>query len=493
MFARSPSPVARGLAYPPMAAFDLDEGNWVATPEFTEKLSWRGDPATTFSDWCIVIDAEEPAGLISASEAAVLEDHTFHVHRAILSQGPRASGYFHTLLSTQMSETTNRQSTIQLPLSCAKVFGSMLDFIYGEQLRASCSDAVPLMELARRFQLPAMGKELGARLNAMLRSPKDAPVLLAHAIDLKLDKVLTAALKVMAQNFGQLSSDPIIERLPVPVLVRLLSDDELGVWSEDDVCQAVEARLMAEGRMLPDGVGDSAQALWPCVRFACLSSEKQLGILSYRSVPRQLFFVDALRAAQMHRGDGEFDTAISCDEGSASRLTYKMRGYAWANPKRFNVCTSAEELGSRGYHDEIQHVQMPGGIAPPASLLPTSGFATDVCIVVTQSGSNRAKWIRFDFHDTCLIHQVSIAGVHPTGKDNSMRNWNPKSGAGASIVVHDGSREITVGVVPADFGERQQLVQCTFKQMPAKWVRIAHSNQHSNTGSGLAFSQVAFS
>jgi hypothetical protein len=344
------------------------------------------------------------------------------------------------------------------------------------------------MELARRFQLPAMGKELGARLNAMLRSPKDAPVLLAHAIDLKLDKVLTAALKVMAQNFGQLSSDPIIERLPVPVLVRLLSDDELGVWSEDDVCQAVEARLMAEGRMLPDGVGDSAQALWPCVRFACLSSEKQLGILSYRSVPRQLFFVDALRAAQMHRGDGEFDTAISCDEGSASRLTYKMRGYAWANPKRFNVCTSAEELGSRGYHDEIQHVRMPGG------MLPTSGFATGVCIVVTQSGSNRAKWIRFDFHDTCLIHQVSIAGVHPTGKDNSNaelepEEWRRCEHCRARWLSRNHGRSGPSGLWRTATAGAVHI-QADACQMGA---HRALESALEHRGSGLGFSQVAFS
>ena len=136
-----------------MVVTDMDEGNWVAKPEFSEKLSWRGDPATTFSDWCIVIDAEQPTGLIAVGEVPEVEYCSkFHVHRAILSQGPRASGYFHTLLSTQMAETKNHQSTIQLPLSCAKVFGSMLDFIYGEELRANPGDAVPLMELARRFQ-----------------------------------------------------------------------------------------------------------------------------------------------------------------------------------------------------------------------------------------------------------------------------------------------------------------------------------------------------
>ena len=381
-----------------MAAFDLDEGNWVAKPEFSEKLSWRGDPATTFSDWCIVIVAEEPTGLVAVTEAAELEDHTFHVHRAILSQGPRASGYFHTLLSTQMAETTNQQSTIELPLSCAKVFSSMLDFIYGEQLRVTCTGAVPLMELARRFQLPAMGKDLGARLNGMLKDPKNAPVILAHAIDLNLDKVLSATLKVMSQNFSRLSSDPVIERLPIPVLVRLLSDDELGVLSEDDVCQAVEARLKA------DEAADSAAALWPCVRFACLSSEKQLAILSYKSVPRELFFLDALRAAQMHRGDKPL---WLCDEDGASRLTYKMRGCAWASPMRFSVSTSANAGPHHGYNAEQLQVRMPGGGGVPASLLPTSDFTTGISIELTRSGNSRGRWIQFQFDDPCLIQSVS--------------------------------------------------------------------------------------
>ena len=388
-----------------MAAFDLDEGNWVAKPEFSEKLSWRGDPATTFSDWCIVIVAEEPTGLVAVTEAAVLGGHTFHVHRAILSQGPRASGYFHTLLSTQMAETTNQQSTIELPLSCAKVFSSMLDFIYGEELRASYTDAVPLMELARRFQVPAMGKDLGARLNGMLQDPKNAPVILAHAIDLNLDKVLSATLKVMAKNYNQLSSDPIIERLPIPVLVKLLSDDELTVLSEDDVCQAVEARLKAD-----EFAADSAAALWPCVRFACLSSQKQQAILTHKTLPRELFFMDALRAAQMQRGD----KPLLCDEDGASRLTYKMRGYAWASPMHFSVCTSAHANASHGYNTEQLQVRMPGNIGLPASLLPTSTFVSGICIEVSHSGSSRGRWIRFQFDNICLIGKVSLAPLFVT-------------------------------------------------------------------------------
>ena len=122
---------------------------------------------------------------------------------------------------------------------------------------------------------------------------------------------------------------------------------------------------------------DSAAALWPCVRYACISSEKQRGILTYKSVPRELFFIDALRAAQMHQEDGELDPeAVSCDKGSASRLTYKMRGHAWANPMRFNVSTSADSDGSYGsartHNVEGQQMRMAGGAGLPASLLPSA-------------------------------------------------------------------------------------------------------------------------
>ena len=123
----------------------------------------------------------------------------------------------------------------------------------------------------------------------------------------------------------------------------------------------------------------------------------------------------------------------------------------------------------------------------PASLLPTSTFMTGVCIEVTRSGSSNGRWIRFDFHNPCLIRSVSLAALHPNG-DDSMRNWNPKSGAGASILVHNGTREIRVGAVPANFGERQELVDCTFEEMRANFVRIDADGERN-----LGFSKVEFS
>ena len=66
----------------------------------------------------------------------------------------------------------------------------MLDFMYGENLSLTVDSAVPLMELARRFQLPALGasKKLGAHLNSFLNNPESALMILAHALDLKLEK-----------------------------------------------------------------------------------------------------------------------------------------------------------------------------------------------------------------------------------------------------------------------------------------------------------------
>ena len=77
-----------------------------------------------------------------------------------------------------------------------------------------------------------------------------------------------------------------------------------------------------------------------------------------------------------------------------------------------------------------------------------------------------------------------LAALHP--RDG---NWNPKSGAGASIFVHSPltKSEIRVGAVPADFGEREELVHCTFNQMPATYVRIDADGEAS-----LGFSKVEF-
>ena len=123
-----------------------------------------------------------------------------------------------------------------------------------------------------------------------------------------------------------------------------------------------------------------------------------------------------------------------------------------------------------------------------SSLLPTSTFVSGICIEVSHSGSSRGRWIRFQFDNICLIGKVSLAPLFVTGNDDTMRNWNPASGSGASIFVHNGAGEVRVGAVPAHFGTREELVDCTFEKMRAHYVRIDADGDR-----GLGFSKVEFS
>ena len=75
-------------------------------------LSWRGDPHLTHSDWTIVVATSQ------------LEAQTYHVHKSILSVGPRSSKYFANLFleqhshQTQNSTALNWMNKMRIPFHC---------------------------------------------------------------------------------------------------------------------------------------------------------------------------------------------------------------------------------------------------------------------------------------------------------------------------------------------------------------------------------------
>ena len=85
-----------------------------------EPPSSRGaDPTTSHSDWTISVE--------SGNQQA-----TYHVHKPLLSVGPRSCEYFSTLFQTktELSETQNDTSHITLDERDAGAVPTMLDFIY---------------------------------------------------------------------------------------------------------------------------------------------------------------------------------------------------------------------------------------------------------------------------------------------------------------------------------------------------------------------------
>tara|TARA_B100000787_G_C16005106_1_gene211795 strand:+ start:121 stop:546 length:426 start_codon:yes stop_codon:yes gene_type:complete len=111
----------------------------------------------------------------------------------------------------------------------------MLDFMYDGELALGAAVAVPLMELARRLQIPALGKRVMAYAEEVLQQPGGAaPQLLTHAIELRLEKTQAAAMQQIKKRFGCFTAEALAA-LPLAPLLSLLGDDDLGVESEDQV------------------------------------------------------------------------------------------------------------------------------------------------------------------------------------------------------------------------------------------------------------------
>lgn len=135
--------------------FDVNEGDElleVAPESEGELLSWRQDPSTSHSDWTMVVDTGTNA-----------LPQTYHVHKALLSVGPRSCEYFSTLFNTnaEVAEKRDNTSHITLDERDAAVMPSMLDFIYSPtgDLVATKENVIALRSLARYFRCRELMKK----------------------------------------------------------------------------------------------------------------------------------------------------------------------------------------------------------------------------------------------------------------------------------------------------------------------------------------------
>lgn len=300
---------------------DLDTSSHTQKPTATtNRLTWRGDEFCNFSDWTIVVQQEEP-------QQAEVPVHmsTFHVHKFILSHGERASGYF--LIQFRLSSSTVGTklgiSPLKLPALCVPCVPAFLDFVYEGTLQLSATTALPLMELARRLDVPALSIAVTAWVASALESPcMECPAeFLADAVALRLEKIETDARSVVIKHFGELPLDSFC-RLPVDVMADCVQQNDLGVADEDTVFDIV-AHYVSNAQQLELCAGATGpRLLWSHVRFAFLSYAKQKETLAQTSIPHDLFFEDAVACLGKHRsGQEAFEVVRThASEGCARRL-----------------------------------------------------------------------------------------------------------------------------------------------------------------------------
>ena len=116
------------LKVPTLTASDyieeLDESD--NEPPVAEQvfLDWRLDPTSSHSDWTIEIVTKD-----EEQKPKVVE---YHVHKVMLTVGPRKSGYFQKICrqDAEFHECTTCSSRIELEKIAADAFPVMLDYLY---------------------------------------------------------------------------------------------------------------------------------------------------------------------------------------------------------------------------------------------------------------------------------------------------------------------------------------------------------------------------
>jgi hypothetical protein len=194
------------------------------------KLSWRGEH--TYSDWTIIVTTSE------------VDSRAYHVHKSILSVGPRNSRYFSRLFLKEGSgrghHYNQSQSTkIELDEQDADSFPLLLDFMYDikhtdatsdddESLTLNVDDnffttsnAVSLRHLAKLFDceglMLAVNKFIGKDL-----SFKTGPVYLLQAHLYQDDRLIKSAKRLCIENFSRLDTR-VITRLPLELFRSILT------------------------------------------------------------------------------------------------------------------------------------------------------------------------------------------------------------------------------------------------------------------------------
>lgn len=233
---------------------DEVEENTSSKAESLPPLSWRGDPRVNKSDWTIVVTTNEH------------ESQTYHVHKSVLSVGPRSSKYFSKLfLAKDHHRNPSKTTKIELDEQDADSFPLLLDFVYNTEKEETIDEdtlsslslnvgddfgttnAISLRHLARVFDCEGLMSAVNKFIQKDL-SLKTGPLYLAQAYLYQDDRLVESAKRLCVDNFTRLDSRAVT-KLPLTLFQSLItsvagrrSEDEsvLSCHLSDVVCQYFE-------------------------------------------------------------------------------------------------------------------------------------------------------------------------------------------------------------------------------------------------------------
>lgn len=216
--------------------FNLDEEDeWEYDDgDQEEPLTWsEGDEPSNFCDWTIEVqrvvhEQENETALKShgkhkqGGKGSKENDSNktnnvkcYHVHKAILSVGPRRSDYFATLFKqSHLSEFATSTSHIPLESSAADSFPALLDYIYTEKMiKFTTKNATAVRHLAHYFGMRPLWKQTSAFIRGDF-SLDTAATYLSEAIIYHDEKLELASIAILAENIEEINRRTLTKLSP---------------------------------------------------------------------------------------------------------------------------------------------------------------------------------------------------------------------------------------------------------------------------------------
>ena len=177
----------------------------------TPGQDWRGDPQETYSDWRIIVINKDSA----------FSKTVYHVHKFVLSSGPRRSEYFAKVFKNldHFQEGDSGTTKLELDALGAKAFPDVLDYLYhnDQSLHIETETATALHFLGEYMDIRYM------RWDALQFCKNDislnnASLYYEHAMMFQNETILGTLAKFLGENILDISPSSDILQISSPCL-----------------------------------------------------------------------------------------------------------------------------------------------------------------------------------------------------------------------------------------------------------------------------------
>mmetsp|Transcript_30999 Transcript_30999/g.56209 ORF Transcript_30999/g.56209 Transcript_30999/m.56209 type:complete len:540 (+) Transcript_30999:89-1708(+) len=234
--------------------FNADDDDWDDDSEKEEPLTWSLDEPSNFCDWTIEVtriqSPSSPTVLMSKYQGKEKSPHSkhkgkelnradskplvqhYHVHKAILSVGPRRSEYFATLFKqSHLSEFATNPSHINLEDSAATSFPTILDYIYNDKkIKFNSKNATAIRHLAHYFGIRSLWKCASTYIRGDF-SLETAATYLTESILYHDEKLEHASIDILAERIEEINRRTLT-KLPPSSFERIVSSPKLKCRSK---------------------------------------------------------------------------------------------------------------------------------------------------------------------------------------------------------------------------------------------------------------------